>query len=265
LHFIHINDKNNIFLDLIQEKVNLSKLLVIIPTYNEIENIEAITAEVLGLSNEYNVLVVDDGSPDGTGAKVKSLMDKYNGRLHLLERKGKLGLGTAYIAGFKYALERDFDFVMEMDADFSHNPKDVAALVEGCKLPGVGMAVGSRYIKGGGFRNWSKYRLILSYGASIYTRIITWMPVKDATAGFVVYNREVLEKMDLSKIKFVGYAFQIEMKYYCHSLGYKIKEVPIVFVDRELGTSKMDSSIISEAILGVLQMRLRDYSAKNTK
>jgi len=222
-----------------------------------------ITAAVLNLSNEYSVLVVDDGSPDGTGDKVKNLIPLYNGRLNLLERKGKLGLGTAYIAGFKFALEKEFEFVMEMDADFSHNPSDVASLVEGCKLEGVGMAVGSRYIKGGGFRNWSKYRLLLSYGASIYTRIITWMPVKDATAGFVVYKREILEKMDLSKIKFVGYAFQIEMKYYCHSLGYKIKEVPITFVDRELGTSKMNSSIISEAILGVLQMRFRNYSAKN--
>lgn len=239
----------------------MSKLLIIIPTYNEIENIEAITQAVLSLSNDYDILIVDDGSPDGTGDKVKSLQANWNGRLHLLERKGKMGLGTAYIAGFKYALEKDYQYVMEMDADFSHNPKDVIHLLNACKVDGVGMAVGSRYIKGGGFKNWSKYRLILSYGASIYTRLITWMPVKDATAGFVVYKREVLEKMDLSKIKFIGYAFQIEMKYYCHSLGYKIKEVPIVFVDRELGTSKMNSSIISEAILGVLQMRFRDYSA----
>ena len=217
---------------------------------------------VLSLSTDYHVLVVDDGSPDGTASKVKSLIPSFENRLHLLERSGKLGLGTAYIAGFRFGLERDYDFIMEMDADFSHNPKDISSLLTGCKEEGVGMAVGSRYIKGGGFKNWSKYRLMLSYGASIYTRLITWMPVKDATAGFVVYRREVLEKMDLSKIKFVGYAFQIEMKYYCHSLGYKIKEVPIIFVDRELGTSKMNSSIISEAILGVLQMRFRDYSAK---
>ena len=237
----------------------MAKILIIIPTYNEIENIEAITAAVLSLSSDYNLLVVDDGSPDGTGAKIKTLIPIYEGRLDLLERSGKLGLGTAYIAGFKYALKKDYDFIMEMDADFSHNPKDISRLLEGCQEEGVGMAVGSRYMKGGGFRNWSKYRLMLSYGASIYTRLITRMPVKDATAGFVVYKREVLEKMDLDKIKFIGYAFQIEMKYYCHSLGYKIKEVPIIFVDRELGTSKMNSSIIKEAVLGVIQMRLRNY------
>ncbi|NNE15322.1 MAG: polyprenol monophosphomannose synthase [Saprospiraceae bacterium] len=240
----------------------MSKLLIIIPTYNEIENIEAISSTVLGLSDNYHLLVVDDGSPDGTGSKVKSMMDQYKDRLHLIERSGKLGLGTAYIEGFKFALSKDYEFIMEMDADFSHDPNKIAPLLEGCQEEGVGMAVGSRYVKGGGFKNWSKYRLMLSKGASIYTRLITWMPVKDATAGFVVYKREVLEKMDLSKIKFVGYAFQIEMKYYCYKLGYKIKEVPIVFVDRELGTSKMNSSIISEAILGVLQMKFRDYSAK---
>jgi len=238
----------------------LSKLLVIIPTYNEIENIEAITAAVLSLSDAYHLLVVDDGSPDGTGQKVKELMPGYDGRLQIMERKGKLGLGTAYIAGFKYALQRDYEFVMEMDADFSHNPNDVSKILEACKGEGVGMAVGSRYVKGGGFENWSKYRLMLSYGASLYTRLITGMSVKDATAGYVMYTREVLEKMDLNKIEFVGYAFQIEMKYYCHSLGYKIAEVPIIFVDRELGTSKMNSSIIKEAVFGVLKMRFRDYS-----
>lgn len=239
----------------------MSKLLVIIPCYNEIENIEAIIAAVLSQSVDYHILVVDDSSPDGTAQKVKSLISNYDGRLNLLEREGKLGLGTAYIAGFKYALQKDYDYIMEMDADFSHNPKDVPRLLEACAEEGIGMAVGSRYMKGGGFRNWSKYRLMLSYGASIYTRMITWMPVKDATAGFVVYKREVLQKMQLDKIKFVGYAFQIEMKYYCHSLGYGIKEVPIIFVDRELGTSKMNSSIIKEAIWGVIQMRFRDYSS----
>lgn len=239
----------------------LAKVLIIIPTYNEIENIEAITAAVFGIADNYHILVVDDGSPDGTATKVKSLQKIYNQRLHLLERKGKLGLGTAYIAGFKYALERDYDYIMEMDADFSHDPARIPDLLEACSGEGVGMSVGSRYVKGGGFKNWSRYRLVLSYGASLYTRLITWMPVKDATAGFVAYKREVLEQMDLSKIKFVGYAFQIEMKYYCHCLGYRIVEVPIVFVDRILGTSKMNSSIITEAILGVLQMRMRNYKS----
>jgi len=239
----------------------LENVLIIIPTYNEIENVESILDAVLSMNSGYNVLIVDDGSPDGTADKVRLLQEKWKVRLHLLERSGKLGLGTAYIAGFRYALKHDFDFIMEMDADFSHDPKRIPDLLEACRQEGVGMAVGSRYVKGGGFRNWSRYRLILSYGASLYTRLITWMPVKDATAGFVVYRREVLEKMDLDKIKFVGYAFQIEMKYYCYQLGYKIVEVPIVFVDRVLGTSKMNSSIITEAILGVLQMRLRNYKS----
>ncbi len=240
----------------------LTKVLIIIPTYNEIENVEAISTTVLNLSDNYHLLIVDDGSPDGTASKVRLLKESFAGRMHLIEREGKLGLGTAYIEGFKFALNHDYDFIMEMDADFSHDPNKIVDLLEACKADGVGMAVGSRYVKGGGFRNWSRYRLLLSYGASIYTRIITWMPVKDATAGFVIYKREVLEKMDLTKIKFVGYAFQIEMKYYCYSLGYKIVEVPIIFKDRILGVSKMNSSIISEAIFGVLQMRLRDYSSK---
>ena len=238
----------------------MASILIIIPTYNEKENVAAIIDAVLALSDAYHVLIVDDNSPDGTADIVKSKIDSYNGRLHLLVRQGKLGLGTAYIEGFKYGLERDYQYIMEMDADFSHNPKDIDRLYQACQEDGVGMSVGSRYMKGGGFRNWSKYRLMLSYGASIYTRLITLMPVKDATAGFVMYKREVLEKMNLDKIKFIGYAFQIEMKYYCHSLGYKIKEVPIIFVDRELGTSKMNSSIIKEGVLGVLQMRFRDYS-----
>lgn len=239
----------------------MAQILIIIPTYNEKENISAIIDAVLSLSDDYHILVVDDNSPDGTATIVKNLIPQYENRLHLIVRKGKLGLGTAYIEGFKFGLEKGYPYIMEMDADFSHNPKDIKRLYEACQEEGVGMSVGSRYMKGGGFRNWSKYRLMLSYGASIYTRLITWMPVKDATAGFVMYKREVLEAMDLSKIKFIGYAFQIEMKYYCHSLGYKIKEVPIIFVDRELGTSKMNSSIIKEGVLGVLQMRLRDYSS----
>lgn len=238
----------------------MSKVLIIIPTYNEIENIAAIIKAVLGLSDTYTLLVVDDGSPDGTGAEIKRLQgDIYGKRLNLLEREGKQGLGTAYIAGFRYALDRDYDLIMEMDADFSHNPKDVPRLIEAVAKEGAGMAVGSRYVKGGGFKNWGWYRLLLSYGASVYTRLVTGMPVKDATAGFVVYKREVLQKMDLTLIQFVGYAFQIEMKYYCHKLGYEILEVPITFVDRELGTSKMDMSIVQEGILGVLKMRMRKY------
>ena len=237
----------------------MEQVLIIIPTYNEIENIEAIITAVIEQSSSYHMLIVDDGSPDGTASKVRSMQTSYDSRLHLIERSGKLGLGTAYIAGFKFAIEHGYSCVMEMDADFSHNPKDVPRLIEAVQSEGVGMAVGSRYVKGGGFRNWSKYRLMLSYGASLYTRIITGMPVKDPTAGFVIYSLDVLKKMDLDKITFVGYAFQIEMKYYCYRLGYKIVEIPITFVDRELGTSKMDMSIVQEGILGVLQMRFRKY------
>ena len=227
---------------------------------NEIENIAAIIAAVLNIDDSIQVLIVDDGSPDGTADKVRELQRSYQ-RLNLIERAGKLGLGTAYIEGFKYGLQYDYDFIMEMDADFSHNPKDIPTLINACKSSSsIGMAVGSRYVKGGGFRNWSRYRLMLSFGASLYTRLITGMPVKDPTAGFVVYKREVLKRMDLNKITFVGYAFQIEMKYYCHSLGYQIKEIPIIFVDRELGTSKMNMSIVQEGIIGVLQMRFRKYN-----
>lgn len=239
----------------------MAEVLIIIPTYNEIENIEAIVAAVLKLSLDYHMLIVDDGSPDGTGNKVQELQASYLDRLHLIEREGKLGLGTAYIRGFEFGLEKGYKYIMEMDADFSHNPKDVPRLVEAVRENKVGMVVGSRYVKGGGFKNWNKYRLALSYGASLYTRLITGMPVKDPTAGFVIYSSEVLLKMDLSKITFVGYAFQIEMKYYCHSLGYIIKEIPITFVDRELGTSKMNMSIVQEGILGVLQMRMRNYKS----
>ncbi len=239
----------------------MHKILIIIPTYNEIENISSIINAVLEISPQYHILVVDDNSPDGTADIVKSMKKDFGPRLDIIEREGKLGLGTAYIRGFQYALDHDYDYIMEMDADFSHNPQSIDAIYKACQADGVGMAVGSRYVKGGGFVNWSKYRLFLSYGASIYTRLITGMTVRDATAGFVMYKREVLAKMDLSKIEFIGYAFQIEMKYYCHSLGYKIAEVPITFVDRELGTSKMNSSIIKEAVWGVIKMRFRDYSS----
>lgn len=235
------------------------KHLVIIPTYNEIENIESIINAVLNVQEDIHILVVDDNSPDGTAAQVKRMQADQKERLHILERKGKLGLGTAYIAGFKYGIEKKYELIIEMDADFSHKPADVPRLIDACLNQSADVSVGSRYVKGGGTENWDWYRLFLSRGASFYTRIITFLPVKDATAGFVCYKRAVLESMDLSKIKFIGYAFQIEMKYYAHQLGFKIKEVPIIFADRELGTSKMNTSIVKEAILGVISMRLRNY------
>ena len=238
----------------------LAKSLVIIPTYNEIENINSIIPEVLKQDESLDILIVDDNSPDGTAAAVKEMQGTSKNRLHLLERKGKLGLGTAYIAGFKFGLQNGYDYILEMDADFSHKPQDVIRLIASCQDGGADVSVGSRYIKGGGTLNWDWYRLMLSKGASLYTRMITFLPVKDATAGFVCYKREVLAKMDLDKIKFIGYAFQIEMKYYTHQLGFNIKEIPIIFADRELGVSKMNSSIIKEGILGVLKMRLRNYS-----
>ncbi len=236
----------------------LEKVLVIIPTYNEIGNIDAITEAVLALGPAYHILIVDDNSPDGTGQRVKEL-DGYNDRLFLMEREGKLGLGTAYIAGFKYGLEKEFEYIMEMDADFSHSPQSVPKLVKRC-TEGADLCVGSRYVKGGGIKNWSPYRLMLSYGASLYVRLLTRLSVKDATAGFICYRRKVLETIDLDKITFVGYAFQIEMKYAAHSLGFSIAEEPITFKDREVGTSKMNTSIVKEAMLGVLRMRSKSYA-----
>jgi len=242
----------------------LNKALIIIPTYNEIENIEAIIAAVLEQNDDFDVLIVDDGSPDGTGAKVKELQSDSK-RIHLLERSGKLGLGTAYLAGFEFGIKNKFDYIFEMDADFSHPPKDLNNLYAACQN-GADVAVGSRYTKGGGVKDWSNYRLFLSRGASLYVRMITFMPVMDPTAGFKCYRRKVLETLDLSKIKSIGYAFQIEMKYAAYQNGFKIVEVPIIFADREKGTSKMDSSIITEAITGVLNMRLKSlkgyYKAK---
>lgn len=229
--------------------------LVIIPTYNEIENISSIIEAVLTQGPEYSVLVVDDNSPDGTGELV-AVLGKENTRVRLLQRPGKLGLGTAYIAGFKYGLEHDFDYIFEMDADFSHNPSDLNRLLAACRK-GADVAIGSRYVKGGNIRNWSKDRLVLSYSASLYVRSITWMPVHDPTAGFICYKRKVLASMDLDKVRFIGYTFQIEMKYYAWSKGFRLAEVPITFVDREKGSSKMQANIISEAISGVLKMRWR--------
>ena len=228
--------------------------LVIIPTYNEKENIQNIIGAVITLGQDYHVLIIDDNSPDGTATIVKSLFAKYPGQLFLEERRGKLGLGTAYIFGFKWAIDKGYRYIFEMDADFSHNPNDLERLYDACKECG-GVAVGSRYIRGGALENWPANRILLSKGASLYTRIITWMPIKDPTAGFVCYKREVLETINLDGISFVGYAFQIEMKFAAWKLGFKITEVPITFIDRKLGASKMNKGIIKEGVLGVLQLR----------
>ena len=237
----------------------MDKLLVIIPTYNEKENIAKIIDAVLSLPIGFEVLVIDDGSPDGTAEIVNGLMDNYPEQLHLVTRKGKLGLGTAYIAGFKWGLERDYSHFFEMDADFSHNPKDLVRLYEACQSGGD-LAVGSRYVEGGELENWPLDRILLSKGASLYVRLITWMPVMDPTAGFVCYTREVLNTIDLDKIQFVGYAFQIEMKYAARQKGFQIVEVPITFTDRMEGTSKMSGGIVKEAIFGVLKMRVKAIS-----
>jgi dolichol-phosphate mannosyltransferase len=228
--------------------------LVIIPTYNEKENAEAIIAAIMGLGPDYHVLIIDDNSPDGTAAIVRSLFDRYAGRLFLEERQGKMGLGTAYVHGFRWALAKGYRFIFEMDADFSHNPIDLERLYAACRQ-GADVAVGSRYVKGGAVENWPANRIFISKGASLYTRIITWMPVMDPTAGFVCYRREVLEAINLDSIAFVGYAFQIEMKFAAWKLGFKIAEVPITFVDRKLGSSKMNKGIVQEGILGVLKLR----------
>ena len=229
--------------------------LVIIPTYNEKENITRILEAIFSLQEGFHILVIDDSSPDGTADIVKELTAKYPGSLFIEERKGKLGLGTAYIFGFKWAFMRGYAYIFEMDADFSHSPKDLCRLYEACKFGGADVAVGSRYVRGGGNINWPWDRILISKGASIYTRIITWMPVKDSTAGFVCYKKEVLETINLDEIKFVGYAFQIEMKYAAWKLGFKITEVPIIFEDRRFGISKMNKGIVKEGILGVLKLR----------
>ncbi|HTN45556.1 MAG TPA: polyprenol monophosphomannose synthase [Flavipsychrobacter sp.] len=228
--------------------------LVIIPTYNEKENIEKILRKVFSLQGDFHVLIVDDGSPDGTASIVKSLQQEFSGQLHIVERTGKQGLGTAYIFGFKWALAHHYDYIFEMDADFSHNPEDLPRLYEACKN-GADMSVGSRYVRGGKVVNWPADRVFISKGASIYTRVITFIPVRDTTAGFVCYKRKVLETIPLDKVRFIGYAFQIEMKYRAWKLGFKIKEVPITFVDRKEGVSKMSKGIVKEAIFGVWKMR----------
>jgi dolichol-phosphate mannosyltransferase len=240
----------------------MSDALVIIPTYNEIENIEAILRAVFSQDKLFHVLVIDDNSPDGTAEKVKSLQNEYSNQLHLLRRNKKDGLGAAYIAGFKWALENSYDFVFEMDADFSHNPDDLIKLYDACAVGDADMAVGSRYVKGITVVNWPLSRILLSYGASRYVRLITGMKVKDSTAGFICYKQNVLESINLNKVKFVGYAFQIEMKFKAYKKGFKIVEIPVIFKDRIKGKSKMSGSIISEAIFGVISLKLKSLFTK---
>lgn len=236
--------------------MNRSDSIVIIPTYNEAENIEKIIRAVLTLDKSFDILIIDDGSPDGTAGIVREQMKKFPERLHLLERSGKLGLGTAYITGFRWALEHQYDFIFEMDADFSHNPNDLPRLYSACATEGYDMAIGSRYISGVNVVNWPMGRVLMSYFASRYVRFITGLPVHDTTAGFKCYRRQVLETIELDKIRFKGYAFQIEMKYTAYKCGFHIKEVPVIFVNRERGISKMNSSIFGEAIFGVIKLRL---------
>ena len=237
--------------------------LVIIPTFNEIENIEAITRAVFELKKDFHVLIVDDNSPDGTASKVKELQQQFAKRLFIEVRKEKSGLGTAYIHGFKWALDKEYDFIFEMDADFSHRPSDLLRLHRAC-ADGADVAVGSRYKNGVNVVNWPLYRILLSYGASFYVKLITGMRIHDPTAGFVCYKRKVLESIDLNAVRFVGYAFQIEMKYRAYLKKFKIKEVSIIFTDRILGESKMNSSIIREAIIGVIGMKLRSLFNRNS-
>lgn len=238
----------------------MSDALVIIPTYNEKENIETILRKVMSLTEDFHVLVVDDGSPDGTGSIVKELQAEFPSSIFLLERAGKQGLGTAYLDGFKWGKEKDYEFFFEMDADFSHNPEDLVRLYHTSRDEDIDVVIGSRYIKGVNVVNWPMSRVLLSYFASRYVRIILSIPVEDTTAGFICYRRKVLEAINFKKIKFVGYAFQIEMKYIAYKKGFSIKEIPVIFTDRTLGKSKMSQSIIKEAVFGVLQLKLRSLT-----
>ncbi|MCX6206242.1 MAG: polyprenol monophosphomannose synthase [Bacteroidetes bacterium] len=237
--------------------------IVIIPTYNEKENISLIIEKVFSMNQDYHVLVVDDSSPDGTGDIVKEMISKYPGKLFIEERHDKLGLGTAYIHGFKWGIENGYQYIFEMDADFSHNPEDLERLYDACKNGGADLAIGSRYVSGGKTENWPLDRKIYSMGGAFYTKLITWMPIQDPTAGFMCYKREVLDAINLDEISFVGYAFQIEMKFASWKLGFKIKEVPITFIDRKIGYSKMNKGIIKEGVLGVLKIQwhslFKDY------
>lgn len=246
-----------------------SDSVIIIPTYNEKENIENMIRALMEFEHGFDVLVVDDGSPDGTAAIVKAMMEVFSGRVHIIERSGKLGLGTAYIAGFKWALLHGYEYIFEMDADFSHNPNDVPLLYSACANDGYDLSIGSRYVSGVNVVNWPMGRVLMSYFASKYVRLITRLPVFDTTAGFNCYRREVLETIDLDSIRFKGYAFQIEMKFTTYKCGFKIKEVPVIFVNRALGTSKMSGGIFSEALFGVIKLKVgswfRKYPQKKNK
>lgn len=237
----------------------MSESLVIIPTYNEKDNIEAMIRKVFSLPVEFELLIIDDNSPDGTRAIVKKLQQEFPEKLHMMERAGKLGLGTAYIAGFKWALERHYNYICEMDCDFSHNPDDLVLLNKACKEEGADLAIGSRYITGVNVVNWPMGRVIMSYYASAYVRLVTRMPIRDTTAGFKCYNRKVLETIALDNIKLKGYAFQIEMKFTVWKFGFKIIEVPIIFTERRLGTSKMNGGIFNEAVWGVIKMKVKSW------
>ena len=239
-----------------QRMNNTSDSIVIIPTYNERENIENIIRAVLGLEQGFHILVVEDNSPDGTAEIVKRLQrEEFADRLFMLQREGKQGLGTAYIAGFRWALEHDYEYIFEMDADFSHNPQDLPRLLAACRDEGADVAIGSRYVSGVNVVNWPMGRVLMSYFASKYVRLVTGLPIHDTTAGFVCYRRRVLQTIPLDRIRFKGYAFQIEMKFTAYKYGFRISEVPVIFINRELGTSKMNSSIFGEAVFGVIRLK----------
>jgi dolichol-phosphate mannosyltransferase len=243
-------------------KMQTSDSIIIIPTYNERENIEDIIRVVFGMEKVFHILIIDDGSPDGTADIVKRLQEEFPERLFMIQRKGKLGLGTAYIAGFKWSLDHQYNYIFEMDADFSHDPKDLPRLYKACSEEGGDVAIGSRYVSGVNVVNWPMNRILMSYFASAYVRIITGMPVRDTTAGFKCYRRRVLEKINLDKIHFKGYAFQIEMKFSAYKYGFKIIEVPVIFTNRQKGTSKMNSSIFGEAVFGVIKLKVWSWFRK---
>ncbi|MCQ2141831.1 MAG: polyprenol monophosphomannose synthase [Bacteroidales bacterium] len=240
----------------------MERKIVIIPTYNEKENIEKIIRKVFSLEEYFHILVIEDGSPDGTAAIVKGLQTEFDDRLFMIERKGKLGLGTAYLTGFKWSLEQGYDYIFEMDADFSHDPEDLPRLLDACRKEGADLSIGSRYCDGVSVVNWPIGRIIMSYYASVYVRTVLGFKIYDSTAGFLCYSRKVLEGIDLDAVQMKGYGFQIEMKYTAHKLGYKIAEVPVIFVNRKEGTSKMSSSIFGEAFWGVMKLRFRKFSRR---
>ncbi len=244
------------------DKLNMEGAIVIIPTYNEIENVEAIVKAVFSQSDDIHILIVDDNSPDATASRVKTLQKEFKGRLHLEVRQEKSGLGTAYIHGFKWCLDNSYEYIFEMDADFSHNPKDLQRLYDTCAIEGADMSIGSRYITGVNVVNWPMGRVLMSYCASKYVRFITGMNINDTTAGYVCYKRKVLESIDLDTIKFIGYAFQIEMKFKAYLKKFEIKEVPVIFTDRTKGESKLSKGIISEAVFGVISMKIKSFFKK---